>query len=134
MRGADVARTVEVRPEATTITYSHATFTVREHVIAPLDEPGLLVLLEVDARRPLEILASFRTVLQYAWPAGLGGQYAFWSAEDRAFVLSESLRRRNALIGSPWATRAGPTTRRTRCRTRRPRSRSPSTRRAPRAR
>jgi len=103
VRGADVARTVEVRPEATTITYSHATFTVRQHVLAPLDEPGLLVLLEVDAYRPLEIVVSFRTVLQYAWPGALGGQYAFWSADDRAFVLSESLRRRNAFIGSPWA-------------------------------
>ena len=106
IRGADVARTVEVRPEATTITYSHATFTVRQHVLAPLDEPGLLVLLEVDTYRPLEIVASFRTVLQYAWPGGLGGQYAFWSEGDRAFVLSESLRRRNALVGSPWAARA----------------------------
>ena len=57
----DVARTVEVRPEATTITYSHATFTVRQHVLAPLDEPGLLVLLEVDTYRPLEIVVSFRT-------------------------------------------------------------------------
>ncbi|HSD28106.1 MAG TPA: GH116 family glycosyl hydrolase, partial [Vicinamibacteria bacterium] len=97
------ARTVEVRPEATTITYSHATFTVRQHVLAPLDEPALLVLLEVDTSRPLEIVASFRAVLQYAWPGGLGGQYAYWSAEDRAFVLSESLRTRNAFVGSPWA-------------------------------
>jgi len=103
IRGADVARTVEVRPEATTITYSHATFTVRQHILAPLDEPGLLVLLEVDTYRPLDVVASFRTVLQYAWPGGLGGQYAFWSPDDRAFVLSESLRRRNALVGSPWA-------------------------------
>jgi hypothetical protein len=103
VRGGDLARTVEVRPEAATVTYSHATFTVREHVVAPLDEPGLLVLLEVDTYRPLEITASFRAVLQYAWPGGLGGQYAFWSEEDRAFVLSESLRRRNAFIGSPWA-------------------------------
>ena len=103
VRGRDVARTVEVRPEATTITYSHAAFTVRQHILAPLDEPGLLVLLGVDATKPLEVIASFRTVLQYAWPAGMGGQYAFWSADDRAFVLSESLRRRNAFIGSPWA-------------------------------
>src|SRR5512136_2240711 len=66
IRGADVARTVEVRPEATTITYSHATFTVREHILAPLDEPGLLVLLEVDTSRPFEVVASFRAVLQYA--------------------------------------------------------------------
>ena len=106
IRGTDVARSVEVRPEATTITYTHATFTVRQHVLAPLDEPGLLVLLEVDTWRPLEIVASFRAALQYAWPGGLGGQYASWSEGDRAFVLSESLRRRNAFVGSPWATRA----------------------------
>ena len=106
VHGKDVARTVEVRPEATTITYTHATFTVREHVMAPLDEPGLLVLLEVDAFRPFEIVVGFRTVLQYAWPGGMGGQYTLWSDEDRAFVLSESLRRRNAFIGSPWATSA----------------------------
>jgi glycogen debranching enzyme len=103
VRGADVARTLEVRPEATTITYTHATFTVRQHVLAPLDEPALLVLLEVDTYRPLEIVASFRAVLQYAWPGGLGGQYALWSADERAFLLSESLRTRNAFVGSPWA-------------------------------
>src|SRR5574341_1306783 len=106
VHGRDVARRVEVRPEATTITYSHAAFTVRQHIMAPLDEPGLLVLLEVDATKPLEVVAGFRTVLQYAWPGGMGGQYAFWSAEDKAFVLSESLRRRNAFIGSPWAASA----------------------------
>jgi glycogen debranching enzyme len=106
VHGRDVARTVEVRPEATTITYSHATFTVREHVLAPLDEPGLLVLLEVESFRPFEIVVSFRAVLQYAWPGGMGGQYVLWSDEDRAFVLSESLQRRNAFIGSPWATAA----------------------------
>ena len=43
IRGSDVARTVDIRPELTTITYTHATFTVRQHVLAPHDEPGLLV-------------------------------------------------------------------------------------------
>lgn len=100
---ATVARTVEVRPEITTITHTHATFTVREHILAPLDEPGLLVLLDVESIRPLEIDVRFRTLLQYAWPGGLGGQYAFWDQGQRAFVLSESLREHNAVIGSPWA-------------------------------
>lgn len=104
--GADVARTVEVRPELTTITYSHATFTVRQHILAPLSAPGLLVLLDVQTFRPLEIQISFNTVLQYAWPAAFGGQYAFWNQTEKAFVLSESLRERNAMIGSPWATTA----------------------------
>lgn len=103
VRGADVARRVEVRPELTTITYSHATFTVRQHILAPLDEPGLVVLLEVDTYRPLDVIVSFRTVFQEAWPGGFGGQSAFWDDAARAFVLSESRGAQNALIGSPWA-------------------------------
>jgi hypothetical protein len=106
IRGADVARTVEIRPELTTITYTHATFTVRQHILAPLDRPGLLVLLDVDTFRPLTITASFRMVFQYAWPGAFGGQYVFWNADERAFILSESQRSRNAVIGSPWATAA----------------------------
>ncbi len=106
IRGADVARTVEIRPELTTITYSHATFTVREHILAPLDEPGLLVLLEVQAIRPLEVIASFRMVFQYAWPGAFGGQYTYWDDDLKAFVLSESRRQNNAVIGSPWASTA----------------------------
>jgi glycogen debranching enzyme len=102
--GANVARNVEVRPELTTITYSHATFTVRQHIFAPLNAPGLLVLLDVQTFRPLKIQVSFNTVFQYAWPGAFGGQYAFWNESEKAFVLSESLRERNAMIGSPWAT------------------------------
>jgi hypothetical protein len=104
--GADVARTVEVRPELTTITYSHATFTVKEHILAPLDQPGLLILLDVRTIRPLEIIASFRMVLQYAWPGGFGGQYTYWDDDHKAFVLSESRAQNNAMIGSPWASTA----------------------------
>ena len=104
--GSNVARFVEVRPELTTITYTHATFTVRQHILAPLHAPGLLVLLDVETFRPLEINVSFNTVFQYAWPGAFGGQYAFWDETDKAFVLSESLQERNAMIGSPWATQA----------------------------
>jgi glycogen debranching enzyme len=104
--GRNVARTVTVRPELTTITYTHATFTIAQHILAPLDEPGLLVLLDVSTFRPLEIIVEFQMVFQYAWPAAFGGQYAFWDDGVKGFMLSESLRRRNAVIGSPWAAAA----------------------------
>jgi glycogen debranching enzyme len=104
IRGTDVARTVEVRPELTTITYTHATFTVREHILAPLDAPGLLVLLDVQAIRPLEVIVNFQMVFQYAWPGAFGGQYTYWDDDLKAFVLSESRRQNNGVIGSPWAT------------------------------
>ena len=104
--GGQVARTVQVRPELATITYSHAAFQVRQHILAPADTAtsGLLVLLEVDTPEPLEIVAEFEPVLNYMWPGSLGGQYAYWDAERRLFVLSESLQTRNAVVGSPWAT------------------------------
>ena len=104
--GEQVARTVQVRPELTTITYSHAAFRVRQHILAPrdTDASGILVLLAVDSPDPLEIVAEFHPVLDFMWPASLGGQYAFWDGGRRVFVLSESLERHNAVVGSPWAT------------------------------
>jgi len=72
--GANVARSIEVRPEATTITYSHMTFTVREHILAPRDRQGLLVLLDVETFVPMEIVVQFTPVLQYMWPGAFGGQ------------------------------------------------------------
>ena len=104
--GDRIARTVQVRPEVTTITYSHAAFQVRQHILAPRDTAahGILVLLEVDSAEPMEIVAEFHPVLNYMWPGSIGGQYAYWDAGRRLFVLSESLQTRNAVVGSPWAT------------------------------
>jgi len=104
--GARVATTIRVRPEGATIVYTHASFSVRQYVLAPRNEPGLLILLEVDSARPLEVIVEFQPVLQLAWPGGFGGQFLGWSDQRKAFILSESLRERNALIGSPWATEA----------------------------
>ena len=104
--GSQVARTVQVRPELTTITYSHAAFQVHQHILAPADTaaPGLLVLLDVDSPEPLEVVAEFEPVMNYMWPGSIGGQYAYWDTDQRVFVLSESLQTRNAVVGSPWAT------------------------------
>lgn len=102
LKGADVASRVEVRPEGTTITYSHMAFTVKEHIIAPRDEPGVLLLLDVETFVPLEVVVQFRSDLQYMWPATFGGQYTFWDPRVNGFVLSESTETRNAVIGTSW--------------------------------
>ena len=101
--GSTVARTVRIRPELATITYSHAGFQVRQHILAPAEIPGILVLLEVDSPEPLEVIAEFEPVLNYMWPGSIGGQHAYWDAGRRVFVLSESLQAQNAVVGSPWA-------------------------------
>ncbi len=102
----DVARRVRVRPEGVTIEYAYETFTVRQTVFAALEAPAVLMLLEVDAVRPLEIVASFRPDVHYAWPASLGGQYLAWHPAARAFLFSESRRQVNAFLGSPAITKA----------------------------
>lgn len=104
--GSHLAREVTVQPGMATVTFSHGGFVVRQHVVAPRSLPGILILLEVDAVVDLRIHVEFQPVLQYAWPGGFGGQYLFWDTRHRAFILSESLRQRNAVVGSPWAVEA----------------------------
>ncbi len=104
--GRAVAHAVTERPEGVTIEYAHEQFTVRQHIFVPLDEPAVIMLLEVDAVRPLDIVASFAPDVHYAWPAALGGQYLIWEQNARAFLFSESRRTVNAFLGSPAVTQA----------------------------
>ena len=66
----DIAAGIEVRPEATIFTYAHAAFTVRQIIMAPIDEPGIVMLLDVRSVLPLSIVGSFRPRLRLMWPAG----------------------------------------------------------------
>jgi glycogen debranching enzyme len=104
--GHTVARAVTERPEGVTIEYSHEQFTVREHIFVPVDQPAVVILLEVDAIRPLDIVAQFTPDIHYGWPAGLGGQYLIWEQNARAFLFSEGKSGINAFLGSPAVTQA----------------------------
>jgi len=106
VRGRDVARSVEVTPTGASIIYVHPAFTVRQRIFAPVSEPAVAMVLEVEAIRPMEIVVQFKSDLQLAWPGGIGGQYIYWRDDLNAFLLSESRRQFNAFVGSPFATRA----------------------------
>jgi hypothetical protein len=106
VEGTRVAREVVATPGHAVVSYGHEAFIVKQHILAPPDLPGILMLLEVDAVVDLEIHVEFKPVLQDAWPGGFGGQYLYWDQQVEAFVLSESLRERNAVIGSPRAAEA----------------------------
>ncbi len=103
IRGRDIVRYISATPEATTLTYTFQSFTVRAHYIAPINEAGALILLEVNTTEPLGIVCSFLPVMQPMWPAGLGGQYAWWDNEMKAYLISESSRKNHGYIGSPAA-------------------------------
>jgi glycogen debranching enzyme len=97
--------TVTVRPESVTLTSTHSLFTLRQTLFTPLDLPGAVLLLDVETSRPLTVTVSFVPDLRPMWPAGLGGQYASWNDARKLFVISESRRKYNGLIGSPAAVR-----------------------------
>jgi glycogen debranching enzyme len=101
-----IARRVIERPEGVTIEYAHEAFTVRQHIFVPLDEPAVIMLLEVDAVRPLDVIVRFAPDIHLAWPGAIGGQYLVWDDGHRAFLFSESKRTINAFLGSPAVTQA----------------------------
>jgi glycogen debranching enzyme len=98
-----LARTVIVRPEATTIVYTSDTFSVRETFFVPVDEPGAIITFEVETEFPLEIEAVFRRDFQLEWPAALGATYVNWEPERNAFYFGEEQKKFAAFLGSPTA-------------------------------
>ena len=63
---------IEVRPEATIITFAHANFTIREIITAPKHAPegtGAQVFYQVEAVRPMTLTFSFTPNMQLMWPA-----------------------------------------------------------------
>jgi len=101
--GLDTRVAVTVRPEATIFTHSHAAFTVREIVFAPVDEPGIVILLDVHSTLPLTVIGSFRPRLRLMWPAGLMTGDLGWDEKQRVYSITEESKRFAAIVGSPAA-------------------------------
>ena len=99
----DIVRTISVTPEATVLTYTYESFTVKEIILVPRDEPGAILLLDVHSTTPLTMVAGFLPVMQPMWPAGIGGQFSYWDDDVHAYVISEGQWRAIFLCGSPLA-------------------------------
>ncbi|GMQ82133.1 MAG: hypothetical protein BMS9Abin05_1576 [Rhodothermia bacterium] len=100
---SDIVSRIDVRPEATTITYVFQSFTIRAHYITAIQDAGAVILLDVDSTEPLTIVAGFIPVLQPMWPAGIGGQYVSWDSDRRAYLISEPSRKNHGYVGSSAA-------------------------------
>ena len=102
---ARVARQVIVHPGYKTIVYSHPTFTVRAHLVASLDAPGALILLDVETVRPLDVIVRMHAHYNLAWPGGFGGQHIGWEAAHHGFLLTQGgVWAINGVVASPAAT------------------------------
>jgi glycogen debranching enzyme len=68
----DHAAAIDVRPDHTTITFSHANFTIREILFAPHNAPdgaGVLAFFQVEAVRPMTLTFQFTPEMKRMWPA-----------------------------------------------------------------
>jgi hypothetical protein len=66
------AAVIEVRPDHTTITFSHANFTLREILFAPHNLPdgaGVLAFFQIESVRPLTLTFQFTPEMKRMWPA-----------------------------------------------------------------
>ncbi len=88
------AAIIDVTPEMTTITYSHAAFTVRQRMFAARGADsgaGVAVVFEIDSVRPIELTFRFRLDMMRMWPApNFGPASAKWVKEGGYYLLETS--------------------------------------------
>ena len=77
-----LAATIDVRPDCTTITYSHGAFTVKQHMFVPRADgatAGPIVLFEIASLRPMRLTFRFQPDMSRMWPApNFGRPSAEW--------------------------------------------------------
>ncbi|MBX7171514.1 MAG: hypothetical protein K1X72_11205 [Pyrinomonadaceae bacterium] len=101
--GKDILTNIEVRPEATIFTYSHAAFRVRQIIYAPVDEQGLISLLDIKTTLPMTIGVSFRPKLRPMWAAGLMTPFVGQDEKEKYYFIGEESKKFFGIIGSPNA-------------------------------
>ena len=89
------AATIDVQPDHTTITYSHAAITVKQHMFVPAGDnnqaEGAFIFFEVESIRPAVLTISLEPAMVEEWPApSFGRPSGYWLpiGSGGAFVLS----------------------------------------------
>lgn len=103
-----LASSIRVTPAETTITYSHAAFTIRQHMFAPRGAAppatGAVVFFEIESARPLEITFSFTPEMLRMWPApNFGRPNAEWVKQGTSgfYILHTDNPNFSAIVGMP---------------------------------
>jgi glycogen debranching enzyme len=106
----DHAAWIDVQPDATTITYSHANFTIRQIMIAPkesADQAGVLVFFQIESIRPMTLTFSLHPAMQRMWPAESDDvpspEWVATGAHSGYYVLHLSLPDNAAALAMPGA-------------------------------
>ncbi len=115
-----LAAELEVSPDHTTLTYSHAAVTVRQHMFVPASDPdgtgsdanpdagvGGQILFAIEAIHPVTLVVSLTPAMAEMWPAPQWGQPGWgWQAMGGggAYAVGTDNPRLFGMIGMPGAT------------------------------
>ncbi|MDQ6676432.1 MAG: glycogen debranching protein [Acidobacteriota bacterium] len=105
----EYASEIEVNPERTTITYSHAAFTVKQHMFAArkgASAAGAVTFLEISSIRPLALTIRFTPDMLRMWPAAnFGRPSAEWvpAGQSGYYLLHTDNDKFYGAIGMPGA-------------------------------
>ncbi|HEY3836745.1 MAG TPA: hypothetical protein VGL72_09240 [Bryobacteraceae bacterium] len=104
LTGDSLIRSVSVRPQSTTLVYAGDSFSIKETLVVPIDQPAALIRLQIETAEPIETIVSFAPDLQLEWPGAIGGMDMNWNPALHAYVMSEPQQRFEAVVGSPTAS------------------------------
>jgi len=103
----EYAAHIEVNPEQTTITYSHAAFTLKQHMFSPrgesVDGAGAVVLFEIESIRPIEFTFSFTPEMLRMWPASNFGRPSAEWVQQGYYLLHTDTDALTGAVGIPGA-------------------------------
>ena len=105
MPAESLARRVIARPGSFSLVYSGDDFQVTETFVAPVDQPGILIRLQIDTYAPMRIDAHFTRDFQLMWPAAIGAPYIGWEESRHGFMLGADGQKYWGLVASPDAGR-----------------------------
>ena len=98
---SDYAVTIEVNPDHTTLTYSHAAFTVKQHMFS--GAAGPVVFFEIASVRPLTLTFRFTPEMLRMWPASNFGLPSAEWVKDGYYILHTDNPAFSGCIGIPGA-------------------------------
>lgn len=105
------AAAIDVQPDHTTITYSHAAITVRQHMFIPAGEgnpaKGAFIFFEIESIKPAVLTISLEPAMVQQWPAPTFGRpSANWIplGSGGAYVLSTDNPMNFGMVGMPNST------------------------------
>jgi glycogen debranching enzyme len=102
------AATIEVSPDHTTITYSHAAIVVRQYMFAPrgnsAEGAAAITIFDIQSTRPATLTFRFDPVLVPEWPApNFGRPSASWTriGDGGGFLLQTASPQLSGLVAMP---------------------------------